>query len=450
MLSRMTGVCTQVVHHPTIASDRRLSTRSMVGILCPLDSSVQQHHQHHAGINGQPSSQRTKMNTNREHMTGGEMMVIVPAQSADDHQRHHHHQHHHHQRHHHQHQQSNQPNQCTSGGQQQLAISLMPCNPERSHLDHGIKDTFTGKDICDIKAKRVIVIIPPTLEASAIRTSCTYQKSTDDSFDSLITSLKSPRSPTSLPHSEEGRARGVRSAPLLSDRNNATSLEPQKYENIPVPGIIPRSKVSSSPTPQTISGSRTDPITFYSRISCLGHEFDKETIIKAEQRLKDSGFYYDQTSVQDAKKMLHSAEVGTFLVRISSQPSHFFALSVKTNRGTTSIRIAYDCGRFRLDADPDSVAKMPGFDCIISLIEYYVLQSASDARNKCVFLESNGRRDTPVILTRPYRDQPQSLRHICRRNIHYHFSGTELRRILDKHSASVQVRQYLQSYPYAL
>ncbi|KAK2154384.1 hypothetical protein LSH36_269g02003 [Paralvinella palmiformis] len=442
----MTSWCPNVVYAGI--TDRTLLPNNMVMTLA-----TKLHHQE-SGITGQ--LQRTRMNMKREHMAGGQMMMARPSPNPED--NHHHHHHHHHRHHHHQQHQQPQPNgHCASEEQTDVAINLVTCLPDRQD---GVAQSATsaclleqrvnrGKDSCDIKAKRVFLCVPFSINTRPClcQTDGRHTLKADDGFDGL---LMSPRSPLKRDAdvgnpSERTTSPGSRSSVL-------SSAELQKYENIPVPGIIPRSKATSSPTPpaQAANGSRTDPITFYSRISCLGHEYDKASIIKAEHRLQASGFYYDRTSVQQAKRMLHSAEVGTFLVRISSQPSHFFALSVKTNRGTTSIRIAYDCGHFRLDADPDSVAKMPSFDCIISLIEYYVVQSASDARNRCVFLESNGRRDTPVILTRPFRDRPQSLRHLCRRNVHYHFSGSALERLLDEHSASVQVRQYLQSYPYAL
>lgn len=119
------------------------------------------------------------------------------------------------------------------------------------------------------------------------------------------------------------------------------------------------------------------------------------------ERLYQTGYYYGQMTAQAARDTLRQTDVGTFLVRASSDPLALASLSVKTPRGTTAIRILYANGLFRLDCGPQSVHKMATSDCVVKLIEHYMSESTSESGNKCVFLEGSGRRDTPLVLTRP-------------------------------------------------
>ncbi len=216
------------------------------------------------------------------------------------------------------------------------------------------------------------------------------------------------------------------------------------YQNVPPPAILPRQLATSRRVPPDVVGELAS-----SSPSSRGSD---KHLDASMNRLRESGFYFSSLAAHDAKQKLRKSQIGTFLVRDSADPMALCSISVKTHRGTTAIRVIYVNGYFRLDCDPTSVQEMPMFNCIMDLLGYYVNQSASDARNKCVFLESSGRRDTPVILLRPFREHAQSLKHLCRRSLHSGYSSETLARRLDSKEVpcSVQLRQYILNYPSCL
>ncbi|KAL1471873.1 hypothetical protein MTO96_023448 [Rhipicephalus appendiculatus] len=117
---------------------------------------------------------------------------------------------------------------------------------------------------------------------------------------------------------------------------------------------------------------------------------------------------------REAGRLLRGQPVGTFLVRDSSDNRFLFALSVQTERGPTSVRIHYWRGQFRLDCEDALAGSMPWFSCVVSLVEHYVRLSRSAKGQMCVWLDGHGRRDLPIVLTRPLYREPASLQHLCR------------------------------------
>ena len=81
------------------------------------------------------------------------------------------------------------------------------------------------------------------------------------------------------------------------------------------------------------------------------YSLDYERIASTVTKLEESGWYYGQLSWQQATDLLKGKQVGTFLIRDSSDSMYLFALSVQTERGPTSIRIHYCNGQFKLDAE---------------------------------------------------------------------------------------------------
>lgn len=126
-------------------------------------------------------------------------------------------------------------------------------------------------------------------------------------------------------------------------------------------------------------------------------------------------FYYPDLTMSEAKQLLKPHSEGTFLLRNSSEPRYAYSLSVKTNRGTTSVRIQrMESGRYRLDCDPTQETVIPTFRSVPELIRHY-LERNEEERNvtgcgrghRYVFLESTGRMDTPVLILRPLvKDSP--------------------------------------------
>jgi len=117
------------------------------------------------------------------------------------------------------------------------------------------------------------------------------------------------------------------------------------------------SSSSSSSVSPTAAASVPDG---YSRVaSCLhpAHtsERDVQRLVSNCRQLNDSVFYAAELTSTDAKRRLHGCSPGRFLVRDSAHPRHLYSLSVKTQRGVTSIRTIYDRDGFRLDSEPDQV-----------------------------------------------------------------------------------------------
>lgn len=176
----------------------------------------------------------------------------------------------------------------------------------------------------------------------------------------------------------------------------------------------------------------------------------------------ECNFYYGSMTNTEAKSRLHRCSVGTFLLRDSSDPRFRYSLSVKTTRGTTSIRIVgTSTGHFRLDSDPHQESRMPAFQWILSLAEHYFLSASKPSSEKgkhrghCVLLESSGRYDTPMVLRRPLELSPAPLAHLCRRAINNLVPSAEDRRkLIDSIAGEVDaqrresIHEYMAGYPF--
>jgi len=205
----------------------------------------------------------------------------------------------------------------------------------------------------------------------------------------------------------------------------------------------------------------------YSRVATFLPAWDVDRLEAAYRCLDACGFYYGRMSMDEATERLSRRPVGTFLLRDSSDRRYLFSLSVQTCRGTTSIRMSYRSGLFRLDCSSEQEHLMPTFDCPLRLVAHYVrLCSGSSPsspagagprlhRHSYVLLESSGRRDTPVLLIQPYHEQPLSLSHVCRRAIQAALcrggcgdSGRDA--AVDRLQLQPSLKSYLKQYPYNL
>ncbi|CAN8030412.1 hypothetical protein HPB47_024321 [Ixodes persulcatus] len=144
------------------------------------------------------------------------------------------------------------------------------------------------------------------------------------------------------------------------------------------------------------------------------NDADLSRVQEALRTLRTSGYYYEGLSWQEADRLLRDRAVGTFLVRDSSDNRFLFALSVQTERGPTSARIHYRKGQFRLDSEDALSSCMPWFSCVVRLVEHYVQLSRSAKGQMCVWLDGHGRRDLPIMLTRPLYRELLPLQHLCR------------------------------------
>ncbi|XP_066299137.1 cytokine-inducible SH2-containing protein-like [Branchiostoma lanceolatum] len=171
-------------------------------------------------------------------------------------------------------------------------------------------------------------------------------------------------------------------------------------------------------------------------------ELDLQRIGKTVQALHASCWYWGALSGKQAKTALRSQDVGTFLIRDSENCAFLFSLSVKTTRGTTSVRVQYVDGHFKLDSDVDS--DTPEFTCVLRLIDYYRRDSLRGG-GKHYWLEPTGRREVVVKLIKPLRHSVPSLQHSCRTLINLHTSENDIGQL----PLPPALKRYLRDYPYS-
>ncbi|GAB6020705.1 hypothetical protein CHUAL_003373 [Chamberlinius hualienensis] len=183
---------------------------------------------------------------------------------------------------------------------------------------------------------------------------------------------------------------------------------------------VNRQRVATFTATMSISNQRIATVEGgWNNVKDISSETDDFSCIRdCVMRLEDSGFYYGKLSWSQATKLLKSTEIGTFLVRDSSDPAYLFALSVQTEYGPTSIRIHYANGLFMLDAEKFSEqeqGRIPRFDCVVKLVDYYINYS-SDDKGLCryVWLDGTGRRGRITIMKKPLFNHVRSLKHLCR------------------------------------
>ncbi|KAH7985885.1 hypothetical protein HPB52_025330 [Rhipicephalus sanguineus] len=218
----------------------------------------------------------------------------------------------------------------------------------------------------------------------------------------------------------------VKSAPCWNSPQDSekTSFLLNEEESKPASGPLEERLMEapppSPPTSQHRHGNQLPPHLSPSPGAPVGAgppsdvDTDLSRVRDALRTLATSGYYYEGLSWEEAGRLLRGQPVGTFLVRDSSDNRFLFALSVQTERGPTSVRIHYWRGQFRLDCEDALAGSMPWFSCVVSLVEHYVRLSRSAKGQMCVWLDGHGRRDLPIVLTRPLYREPASLQHLCR------------------------------------
>ena len=191
-----------------------------------------------------------------------------------------------------------------------------------------------------------------------------------------------------------------------------------------------------------------EQVSQYSQVSQPSHEHI-QVLLQTYKHLDQCLFFYKNLKMQEAKKRLSAHKPGAFLLRTSSDPNFILSLSVKTPRGTTSIRIAFRKGKFCLDSDPGLLTELPSFTNVFQLIDYYVQIASTFRKNSHVFLEATGRKDTPIVLKNPCLRETGSLKHLSRLAI-----NTALRSQTHKlhglPGASTSIIDYLMDYPYTV
>ncbi|XP_045476046.1 suppressor of cytokine signaling 2-like isoform X2 [Harmonia axyridis] len=178
---------------------------------------------------------------------------------------------------------------------------------------------------------------------------------------------------------------------------------PQVSPSVPLAFVMPQPTLPLIPTPP--------PYDHHAK-----PEMDLERLGDTVRALRLSGWFYEGITYQQSHELLKDTEVGTFLVRNSSDPRFLFSLSVQTERGPTSVRLYYQQGYFRLDAQPHLLSAMPMFPCVLALVEHYVNQSKVCKNNSQVWVDYTGKWYSPIELKKPFRKgpTPPSLKHLAR------------------------------------
>ena len=191
--------------------------------------------------------------------------------------------------------------------------------------------------------------------------------------------------------------------------------------------------------PSRVMSSKELPATRQTSCNGIGEVLD---------RLNMCGWYWGAIDNNEAMRILKSKPCGTFLLRDSSHSRHYFTLSVRTDRGMTSIRVLFERGRFTLDNyNAERWQSTPNFDCVLKLICYYVhLSNSQDGRQLLAKPDKDVDKDTHVVLRKPLFQEVPSLKHLCRRVI----NTSKLLRNVPRLKLPRLIESYLLKYPYPI
>ncbi|KAF8791925.1 suppressor of cytokine signaling 2-like [Argiope bruennichi] len=213
--------------------------------------------------------------------------------------------------------------------------------------------------------------------------------------------------------------------PSLSDSSSADLCFSHKTSDPKwhyPPGDIPRTSPIPAQQKDCPTSKKVEEIKPpKAAMNCIEPEDDLNILISNARKLQLCGYYYGNLSWVDASAILRHCKVGTFLVRDSEHGSYLYTLSVQTRKGPTSCRIDYTDGLFRLDSAKGLSHKMPLFDCVLSLIDYYVhlsrhwpLKNSKTLSPVWLDMDESNSTDVPVQIYKPLYRQMRSLQHLCR------------------------------------
>jgi len=165
------------------------------------------------------------------------------------------------------------------------------------------------------------------------------------------------------------------------------------------------------------------PVTTHQNLSNI-HEILRINRLK----LEESGWYHGRINLYESTHLLKNTAEGTFLVRDSVHPNFLFTLSVQraAKDGPTSVRIHFNgnSGKFRLDADQAIEHRMPDFDSVNELVEYYrsAGQKTGPKSAKSQFdhlwVDNRGQLYSPILLKQPLMKEVPTLKHLARMAVH--------------------------------
>ena len=111
--------------------------------------------------------------------------------------------------------------------------------------------------------------------------------------------------------------------------------------------------------PSAASSESSSYLYLYKQLPPVSCDTDYERLGRSMHGLMEGCFYYQDLDSNGARALLERAPEGTFLVRDSSDSRFLFSLTVKTERGATSVRIQYQRGFFQLDCEDQMKRKLP-------------------------------------------------------------------------------------------
>ncbi|CAG9773834.1 unnamed protein product [Ceutorhynchus assimilis] len=204
--------------------------------------------------------------------------------------------------------------------------------------------------------------------------------------------------------------------------NPAPGVNPAPPPSLPSPG--PASAQINLVSPSTpLSFGFPLPLQSLPPPQATNQDAEFQQLRDTVQALRQSGWFYEGISFDESHEMLKDTEVGTFLIRNSSNPKFLFSLSVQTDRGPTSVRLHYTNGYFKLDAQTHLQGVMPAFPNVIDLIQHYT-HECEQLRKKPniqqVWVDNQGKWYSPIMIRTPLKKKSEmsSLKHLARLAVH--------------------------------
>ncbi|GFS12398.1 suppressor of cytokine signaling [Elysia marginata] len=186
---------------------------------------------------------------------------------------------------------------------------------------------------------------------------------------------------------------------------------------------------------------------YYKPLAWCVDDFQKLTV--ATEELDQCGFFWFDLNSDSARRLLRRTPVGTFLVRTSSDPRFLYSLSVKTERGATSVRILYENGLFQFDCDHSIRDQLPRFESVLSLVDFYVLLSQEGGNRMWRWEEVSGDKHMEMTLLQPMRSSVPSLAHQARVTVNQCLENVFFPHLsIDKLNIPQKTKDFLKAYPY--
>ncbi|RUS77513.1 hypothetical protein EGW08_014725 [Elysia chlorotica] len=195
------------------------------------------------------------------------------------------------------------------------------------------------------------------------------------------------------------------------------------------------------------SGGISLSLGYYKPLQRCMDDFEKLNVVMDE--LDESHFYWGDMDSDTARRRLRSAPVGTFLVRASSDSRFLYSLSVKTERGATSVRILYEGGLFQFDCDSSIRDQLPRFESVLALVDFYVLLSQEGGNRLWRWEEVSGDKHMKMTLLQPLRSSVPSLAHQARVKVNQCLENVFFPNLsVDKLNIPDKMKAFLRAYPY--